>query len=187
MCYASSSFSHTLDHQKTARSPQKMRIQCPSWSMLLIIFPTSNTVSQYLSGRNEGNPFDTTPILVVVVGHTKCGGATASLAAVKAGSEATHTIQELPASDPLNRWLIPLTTLGISLKSQLTSKSDDEALQFLIEENVKKQVDEICKTNVIIEAWKNELEGKGKKVRVHGWIYDLGSGLLRDLKISRGP
>jgi len=136
---------------------------------------------------NEGNPFDTTPILVVVVGHTKCGGAAASLAAVKAGSEATRTIQELPASNPMNRWLIPLTTLGISLKSQLTSKSDDEALQFLIEENVKKQVDEICKTNVIIEAWKNELEGKGKKVRVHGWIYDLGSGLLRDLKISRGP
>ena len=131
------------------------------------------------------NLFDAIP--VVVVGHTKCGGATASLAAVKAGSEATRTLQDLPATDPLNQWLTPLTTLGISLKSKLTSKSDDEALQFLIEENVKKQVDEICRTSIIKEAWKNEVEGKGKKVRVHGWIYDLGSGLLRDLEITRGP
>jgi len=83
--------------------------------------------------------------------------------------------------------LTPLTTLGISLKSKLTSKPDNEALQFLIEENVKKQVDEISKSCVIKEAWKNEVEGNGRPVRIHGWIYDLGSGLLRDLKITRGP
>ena len=128
-----------------------------------------------------------TSIPVVVVGHTKCGGAAASLAAVKAGSEPTRTLHDYPASNPLNKWLTPLTKLGISLKSKLTSTSDDQALQLLIEENVKKQVDEISKTCVIKEAWKNEVEGKGRAVRVHGWIYDLGSGLLRDLVITRGP
>jgi len=130
---------------------------------------------------------DTTSILVIVVGHTKCGGAMASFAAAQSGHDPTRTIKELPASNPINKWLTPLTKLGLSLKYELSSKSDDEALQFLIEENVRRQVGNICKTKVIREAWEHEVEGEGKRVRVHGWIYDLESGILKDLNITRGP
>jgi len=40
---------------------------------------------------------------------------------------------------------------------------------------------------VIKEAWEHEVEGKGRKIRVHGWIYDLSTGLLKDLEITQGP
>ncbi len=111
----------------------------------------------------------------------------ASFSAAQSGHEATRTIKELPASNPVNKWLTPLTKLGLSLKYELSSKPNDEALQYFIEENVRKQVENISKSKVIKEAWEHEAEGKGRKVRVHGWVYDLGSGLLKDLEITQGP
>jgi len=125
--------------------------------------------------------------LVVVVGHSKCGGVTASLVAAQRDSDPSITIAEHPASSPLNLWLAPLTKFALRLKSQYSSKSQDDALQFLIEQNVKTQVDNIAKSEVMKETWKHEIEGKGRKVRVHGWVYDLGTGLLKDLETTRGP
>lgn len=121
---------------------------------------------------------------VVVVGHSECGGVTACLKAAQNHSDGPiTTIPSLPPDAPLNRWLDPLTNHILSLP--LSSMPKEEALPIVIQENVKWQVEHICKTKVITEAWSNS--DPKKQVWVHGWIYDLASGRLRDLRISRSP
>jgi carbonic anhydrase len=46
----------------------------------------------------------------------------------------------------------------------------------LCELNVVEQVVNTCRTTVVREAW-----ARGQELAVHGWIYDIGDGLLRDL------
>ena len=102
---------------------------------------------------------------VVVVGHTHCGGAEASYKAVRG----------LPVSPlmPLQRWLVPLTTLAgkVTDPSPLTNTAEYETqLELLIEENVKAQVENIT---AVIRAL-NLLA----TVRVQGMVYDLGTNRL---------
>jgi carbonic anhydrase len=128
--------------------------------------------------------------LVVVVGHSGCGGATASLNAVQRASSAANldrpivTVPSLPPDASLNRWLGPLTENVKTL--ELSNMSKEEALQIVVEENVKWQVDNVCRTQTLIDAWSND-DPRKNKVWVHGWIYDLATGLLKDLEITRGP
>jgi carbonic anhydrase len=49
----------------------------------------------------------------------------------------------------------------------------------LCELNVLEQVANVCQTTVIQDAW-----ARGQNVTVHGWIYALADGLLRDLKVG---
>jgi carbonic anhydrase len=46
----------------------------------------------------------------------------------------------------------------------------------LCELNVTEQVANVCRTTVVREAW-----ARGQELAVHGWVYGLGDGLLRDL------
>jgi carbonic anhydrase len=48
----------------------------------------------------------------------------------------------------------------------------------LAELNVEAQVANVCHTTIVQDAWR-----RGQTVAVHGWIYSLGDGLLRDLGI----
>jgi len=57
----------------------------------------------------------------------------------------------------------------------------------LVEENVKSQINNIANMEVMKEVWKEEVAGTGRKVRIHGWIFDLSTGRLRDLGVTRGP
>ncbi|KAJ7120488.1 carbonic anhydrase [Mycena crocata] len=126
---------------------------------------------------------------VVVVGHTECGGAAACFGA--ACSPAFSPNADCCVIDPslapdaaLNQWLTPLTKLVASLK--LSSVPKSEALEVIVEENVKLQVANLCQAQTVVDAWKNKSK-KGKDVWVHGWVYDLAKGELRDLGISQGP
>ena len=56
----------------------------------------------------------------------------------------------------------------------------------VIEENVKMQVEALAKTVTITDAWTKGTR-KGQDVWIHGWIYDIHTGRLRDLNVSRGP
>jgi carbonic anhydrase len=80
--------------------------------------------------------------------------------------------------------LAPLTKLAASL--QLSTTPRDEALPIVVEENVKQQVENLCKTETIINAWATD-NPKRKNVWVHGWVYDLATGKLKDLEVSKGP
>ncbi|KAJ7063499.1 carbonic anhydrase [Mycena amicta] len=126
---------------------------------------------------------------VVIVGHTECGGAAACFGAAHSpafSESATSCVVDpsLPVDAPLNQWLTPLTKLVASLK--LSSVSKEEALPVVVEENVKQQVENLSKASTILDAWANKSK-KGKDVWVHGWVYDLAKGELRDLGVSRGP
>jgi len=48
----------------------------------------------------------------------------------------------------------------------------------LCEFNIVEQVINVCETTIVQDAWR-----RGQRVDVHGWIYDLRDGLMRDLKI----
>jgi len=150
---------------------------------------------------NQFNPEDTNVLAVLryavdylgvehvaIVGHTSCGGANASLAAALSGAANQDgpiaTIPSEPADSDLNRWLEPLTRIATSLP--LSSLPKDEALQLVVEANVKTQVEKLANSEVIRNAW-TQGTPKGQKVWIHGWVYDLSTGLLRDLNISRGP
>ncbi|KAJ7685360.1 carbonic anhydrase [Mycena polygramma] len=126
---------------------------------------------------------------VVVVGHTECGGAAACFGAAcspafSASAETCIIDPRLAPDAPLNQWLTPLTKLVASLK--LSSVPKAEALPLIVEENVKMQVENLCMAQTIVDAWTHKSR-QGKDVWVHGWVYDLASGQLRDLDISRGP
>jgi carbonic anhydrase len=115
-----------------------------------------------------------------VVGHSQCGGASACLAASSAATDPAELIAvpSHPATDPLNIWLKPLTSLAVSL--HLSDKPQAEALRVLVDENVKVQVATVVETEVIQKTWAAK-----KNVSVHGWVFDIETGLLRDLGISR--
>lgn len=127
-----------------------------------------------------------TPLLVIVVGHSECGGAAACLGAAQSAPSIwpVATVPSLPAESPLNVWLEPLTKLAQSLHLSTTPRV--EALPVLVEENVKRQAENLAKTETIHDAW-TKGAGKGQGVWIHGWVYDIASGTLRDLDISQGP
>jgi len=50
----------------------------------------------------------------------------------------------------------------------------------LIEENIKRQVANLAKTETILNAW-----SKGEDVWIHGLLYDIPQGQLKDLEISQ--
>ncbi|KAG6374167.1 carbonic anhydrase [Boletus reticuloceps] len=114
---------------------------------------------------------------VIVAGHTCCGGAAACYEAVTARS-ATATGLEIKT--PLHAGSHP--SWSSSPLSTSASTPADGALDLIVHENVKRQVEHVCATDAIQQAW-----AAGKQVSVHGWVYDVGSGRIRDVGVSRGP
>ncbi|KAF8679763.1 Di-copper centre-containing protein [Rhizoctonia solani] len=115
---------------------------------------------------------------IVIAGHTQCGGAAACHAAAQNISGAAS-----PATTPLARWLNPLTQLAASLASGKTDSHDTSTeLSTLVEANVRKQVDNVVDTDVVQRAW-----ASGKQVYVHGWVYMIETGTIKDLKVTANP
>ena len=69
------------------------------------------------------------------------------------------------------RWLAPLVEIAKNTEGDLTA---------LVEANVRAQVANIVKTDVIQHEWTK------RDVQVHGWVYELETGRLRDLGITVG-
>ena len=55
----------------------------------------------------------------------------------------------------------------------------EEQQDFMCELNVLEQVANVCYTTIVQNAWK-----RGQELAVHGWIYGLRDGLLRDLGVT---
>jgi len=113
---------------------------------------------------------------VVVVGHTNCGGAAACY------DIATGSGHSPPPDSALGRWLGPLVDLAKSVAERSVGGDKTRALVELVEENVRKQVENVRMCATIQGAWK-----AGKDVWVHGWVFELETGKLRDLVTSYGP
>ena len=103
---------------------------------------------------------------VVVCGHYGCGG-------VRAATEDTdHGL--------IDNWLRHITDVQRKHEASLNQFTDPEArLARLCELNVIEQVFNVCQTTVVHGAWR-----RFQPLTVHGWIYDLHDGLLKDLNVT---
>jgi carbonic anhydrase len=103
---------------------------------------------------------------IIVTGHYGCGGVRAALE----GTTQTGT--------HIERWLAPLRHLANAHTAELQSAGDfDAQWRRLCEINVLEQVHNLASSDVLTNAKLHGIE-----VDLHGWIYDLRDGLLRDLQ-----
>ncbi|MCM2269757.1 MAG: carbonic anhydrase [Thermoanaerobaculia bacterium] len=104
---------------------------------------------------------------VVVCGHYGCGGVGAVLRRERHGL--------------VDHWLRAIVEVRERHEAELAALPDDAArLARLCELNVAAQVDNLCRTSVVRDAWR-----RGRDVAVHGWIYGVADGRLRDLGVTR--
>ncbi|KAF7422695.1 hypothetical protein PC9H_010851 [Pleurotus ostreatus] len=121
---------------------------------------------------------------VVVVGHTDCGGARASLGAARREDfdPADRPVVTLPNEDPeapLNRWLASQTLLAHSLQVSSKPHNHSDPLARLTEANVLMQIDNICNTETVKKAWAKRNSGHAHTLEsISGYIYDIEAGKL---------
>jgi len=85
--------------------------------------------------------------------------------------------------DPLGQWLAPLHELYERNRAQLDSIHDEQARwDRFCEMNVIEQVRVACELPIIRKAWE-----RGEPLAVHGWIYSVADGRLRDLNVTVSP
>jgi carbonic anhydrase len=103
---------------------------------------------------------------VIVCGHTCCGGMNAAL-----GGE---------VQGPLAQWLKPVQDLAREHADDLAAHDPETRADRLAELNVMAQIESIASTALVREAWR-----MGQPLTLHGWIFCVKDGLLRDLRVSR--
>lgn len=103
---------------------------------------------------------------IIVCGHYGCGGVQAAMEPVRHGL--------------IDNWLRHIQDTA-NLHSELLDAIDDpnEKLDRLCQLNVAEQVQNVGETTVVQDAW-----NRGQSLEIHGWIYGLKDGLVRDLDIS---
>ncbi len=106
---------------------------------------------------------------IIVCGHYGCGG-------VKAATE------DLPHG-LADHWLEPIRRLARAYAVDLAQQGDDEARRDkLAELNVVEGVRRVAETPILQRAWRERVS-----IRIHGLIYGLKDGRLRDLDCTVGP
>lgn len=107
---------------------------------------------------------------IIVCGHYGCGG-------VKAAMEnKEHGL--------IDNWLQHIRDVYHCHGQELDGMMDEtKRLDLLCELNVIEQVSNVCHTTIVRNAWKS-----GRKLSVHGWIYSIQDGILKDLNVCiTGP
>ncbi|HTN35271.1 MAG TPA: carbonate dehydratase [Marinobacter sp.] len=103
---------------------------------------------------------------VIVVGHYGCGGISAALLNKGYGL--------------IGNWLRHIQDIRDRYQSVLDDlPTERDQIDRLCELNVVEQVDHVCQNSIVQEAWKS-----GQKLTVHGLVYDLADGILRDMGLS---
>jgi len=103
---------------------------------------------------------------VIVTGHYGCGGVKAAMVNGRFGL--------------IDNWLRHVQDVVKKHTDQLSRIEDPEnRLDRLCELNVIEQVLNVCQTTIVQDAWE-----RGQTLSVHGWIYSIRDGLLRDLDVT---
>lgn len=103
---------------------------------------------------------------IMVVGHYGCGGVRAALDQTRVGIT--------------DNWLRHIRDIADRHETRLQAIDDyHERYDRLCDLNVIEQVTHVCQTTIVEDAWQ-----RGQAVSVHGWVYGLKDGLLRDLKVT---
>jgi carbonic anhydrase len=104
---------------------------------------------------------------IILCGHYGCSGVHAAM-----------TRHRIGLSD---NWLRHVQDVAGKHAGELDAIADEEPRhRRLCELNAREQVDNISQCTAVQEAWE-----RGQPLAVHGWIYDLKDGLLRDLGVTR--
>ena len=102
---------------------------------------------------------------VIVCGHYGCGGVKAALEGSRHGL--------------IDNWLRHVMDVSEKHAAELGATPEEQRLDRLCELNVIEQAMNVCQTTVVEDVW-----ARGQELTVHGVIYGLHDGLLRDLGIS---
>ena len=103
---------------------------------------------------------------IIVCGHYGCSGVQAALRRDRLGLS--------------DNWLRHVQDVRHKYERTLQSAgSDAEAARRLCELNVIEQVANVCHTSIARDAWE-----RGQPLAVHGWIYAIDDGLLKDLNVT---
>ncbi|KAA2286095.1 carbonate dehydratase [Arenimonas fontis] len=100
---------------------------------------------------------------ILVVGHYGCGGVHTTLTGTRVGLA--------------DNWLRHVGDVAHKHAAFLSETASDRARHArLCELNVAEQVVNVCQTTIVQDAW-----SRGQKLSVHGWVYSLRDGLVREL------
>jgi len=103
---------------------------------------------------------------IIVCGHYGCGGVKAAMENKQLGL--------------VDNWIRNIRDVYRYHRKALNSIDDEKQRQDkLCELNVLEQVANVCHTNVVQDAWK-----RGQNIHVHGWIFSISDGILKDLGAS---
>ena len=103
---------------------------------------------------------------VIVCGHYGCGGVLSALRDDRMGL--------------VDNWLRHVQDVRSKHRVEVDAlQTEEERHRLLCELNVKEQVVNVCETTVVRDAWE-----RGQELAVHGWIYGLADGRLRDLGVT---
>lgn len=102
---------------------------------------------------------------VIVCGHHGCGGVQAALTDSRLGL--------------IDNWLRHVRNVALKHADTLGALSDEAKVVRMCELNVIEQVANVAQTTVVRDAWERQ-----QQLTLHGWVYGLKDGLLRDLRTS---
>jgi carbonic anhydrase len=103
---------------------------------------------------------------VIVCGHYGCSGVEVAWKRTPLGL--------------IDNWLRHVQDVADRHRQRFTrAMSATQSMDRLAELNVIEQAANVCRTTIAMDAW-----GRGQSLAVHGWIYSLQDGLLRDLGLS---
>ena len=102
---------------------------------------------------------------IIVVGHYGCGGVQAALQRKRLGL--------------IDNWLRHIQDVQAKHRERLAGLPEADQVNRLCELNVIEQVANVCETSIVLDAWE-----RGQDLTVHGWVYGLTDGLIRDLGTS---
>ncbi len=103
---------------------------------------------------------------IIVCGHYGCGGVAAAMTNKHFGL--------------IDNWIRHIKDVYRFHHEELNYIKDEKArLNRFIELNVVEQVNDLAKTSIIQSAWE-----KDQKIHIHGWVYDVADGFVKDLGIN---
>ena len=103
---------------------------------------------------------------VIVCGHYGCGGVKAAMTNNSYGI--------------IDNWIRHIKDVYRFHKDELENISDEEErFNHFVELNVQEQVKDLAKTAIVQNAW-----NKGQDLHLHGWVYGVGSGIIKDLEVN---
>lgn len=102
---------------------------------------------------------------IILCGHYGCGGIKASM------DNNEHGL--------IDNWLRNIKDIYRYYQAKIdTIQNEKEKFNLMCEINVVEQVSNICHTTIVQNAWKS-----GQTLAIHGWIYSLEDGILKDLNV----